>query len=214
MGGKWPNHFWQNVPASWEWLQKELSEELEDAWKCVSGPRSVEVTSPTSVNSIPKRLQNAGSPSWVRGCWLFWKRLTLRERDPEPSKSGRWSAWSRFNLIWKNNKYDHFLHTEFKMLIPVASVKKQTSWLNQGKKWGNICNERAYNKRQKNFFNCIEIYTNKFANLKQVYYSLENVSSKIHIININLKWSRSMEEAKKITCIKGGMGDAKSWMVS
>jgi len=38
-----------------------------------------------------------------------------------------------FNLIWKNYKCDHFLHAEFKMLIPAASVKKQTSWLNQEK---------------------------------------------------------------------------------
>ena len=50
--------------------------------------------------------------------------------------------------------------------------KKQTSWLNQGKKWGNIYNESAQNKRQKNFFNCTEIYTNKFENLKKKNHSL------------------------------------------
>lgn len=54
-----------------------------------------------------------------------------READPRKPAGGLLDAGC--HSIWKNYKWDHFLHPEFKMLIPVASVKKQTSWLNQEK---------------------------------------------------------------------------------
>lgn len=60
------------------------------------------------------------------GHWLFWRRVTLRKRErliPVNLAGGVLDAG--FNLIWKNYRCGHFLHAEFKMLIPVASVRSK-----------------------------------------------------------------------------------------
>lgn len=136
--------------------------------------RSV-LTAPSSGSRL-QGLQNACSPSSVKGYFLperlFWR--AARGEGDDSSKSGRWITRYRFSLIWKIRNVTIFLHTEFKMLIPVMSVKKQTGQFNRGKKWGNISKMKTdITKDRKNFKNYTQIYINTFENLKLMYYSLE-----------------------------------------
>lgn len=41
------------------------------------------------------------------------------------------------DLTWKIKMCDHILHAKFKMLIPITSIKKQTSLIKE-KSWGGI----------------------------------------------------------------------------
>lgn len=79
-------------------------------WKCIQGPESVEVTSLTRVKAPPVAVGSKGRRTQAlpfgdgktTSCWLFWRRVLLGEGGANSSKCGRWSAWFRFNLTWKN----------------------------------------------------------------------------------------------------------------